>query len=47
MLILGLQSVSTHKEEEKATTYFFQANIMDDAVTIEECIFKCMYKNKL
>ncbi len=38
MHIIGLQSVNTHKEE-KATTYFFQANIMDEAVAVEEHVF--------
>ncbi len=39
----GLQSVNTHKEEEKATTYFFQANVLDKAVAVEEYIFKSKY----
>ncbi len=29
MHIVDLQFANTHKEEEKATTYFFQANVMD------------------
>ncbi len=40
MHIVGLRSVNTHKEE-KTTTYFFQANILDEAVTLQEYVFKC------
>ncbi len=43
MHITGSQSVNTHKEGEKATTYFSQANVMDDAVAVEEYFFKCKY----
>ncbi len=44
MHIVGLQSVDTHKKEEKATSFvFFQANIMDRAVVGEENVFKCNY----
>ncbi len=37
MHIVSLQSVSTHKE--KATTYFFQANVMDKAVAVAEYFY--------
>ncbi len=28
-----------------ATTYFFQANVMDEAVAVKEYILKCKYYN--
>ncbi len=43
MHIISLKSVNTHKDKEKATTYFFQANVMNKAVAVEEFVFKCKY----
>ncbi len=38
---VGLQSVDTQKEEEKATTYFFRASLFVEAVAVEEYVLKC------
>ncbi len=45
MHIVGLESVNTHKEKEKATSYFFKLNIMDGEVAVQEYVFKCKYQN--
>ncbi len=44
MHIVGLQSVNIHtKKKKRQLLIFFQANIMDEAVAVEEYVFKCKY----
>ncbi len=45
MHLVGLQSINTHKEDEKASAhFFFQANVMHIAVALEEHVLNVSIK---
>ncbi len=44
MHIVGWQSVNPHKEEEKETTCFLQANVINEAAAVEEYVLNVSIK---